>query len=182
MDAVIHQLKLNNVIIELITRDCSKQIKNAVIVELKMNMSSIVNQVIDEFIDELCYIYEGYIRGSYSDICNFVRDLVPIHAVKASPFWLLRMLEFRNFRYDSYCHDPRWTNSKIKYDYFIAFSQIKLDGKCIYPSGDPEEMKTIFREEEKERENIWRGIDQEKLLGLYNKIPIDVFNEILTYI
>lgn len=173
MDAVIHQLKMNNIICDIIRRDCSKRIKNSTITILKMMIHYAINEVTDEFIDELCYIYQDCLHGSYLGYHEWMSDKMPVDTINASPFWLLRMMQFRD--------RSEWS-AKIKHDYITSFSQIKLAGRSIYPADNPKEIENICKEAQKENEIIWRGIHQEKLLLLYNKVPIDVFNEILAFI
>jgi len=94
-----------------------------------------------------------------------------------SPFWRLRMWD----RTDDGVHLKfNNINENVRYDYYKALcGPDTIYG--VYGSQFRMLMEFCKKNEYETKNNMWRAVQHETMLGLYSKICDDILNEILTF-
>jgi hypothetical protein len=142
----------------------------AVINELKTETRSIIKSLSNQCMDEMTIMYDGWVHGSDKNIRRWVKTKVPIDTIRNSPYWLIRMMQY-NYSENVNLHEKVW------FDYMNALSEFR---EPLYNMQIVYLMSNHYKCCDETRQ-MWKEAEKEKLLMLYEKVPTDVLNEMLSY-
>jgi len=127
-----------------------------------------MNEVMEELKDEcakcICDLIEYDVGMSQHEFMICVRIHLS-HWLTASPFWEYFM--HRRYCYGFYNNSNAYEdiNENVLYDYALVVSIPFTKEQHDY----------------KNKQNMWRNVQREKMLLLYGKVPTDILNEMLNY-
>jgi hypothetical protein len=100
------------------------------------------------------------------------------HHLTTSPFWSLKM---GDRIWDGQKVKLNDLNEKVSRDYFISLYK-PYPNYCMLYDAQIRIMNEFMKKNEYEtKNNIWRAVQHEAMLGLYGKVCDDVLNEILAF-
>ena len=136
------------------------------------------------------YISECFSGSSrnfvYRELCEKKNKGEYDDCLTTSPFWRLRMgdrtywpcWDGRHLRFNNIKHlHFNNINEKVRCDYYNAL----CEGNMLFPAQIPMVIEYRKKNEYETKNNMWKAVQHETILGLYGKICDDVLNEILSF-